>query len=63
MKSTSTLNISPDLHKIVKIKAAETGAKIGDYADALIEVGLKHLQEVHEIVELRRIVSSAPTTK
>jgi hypothetical protein len=57
MKTTTTLNISPTLHKIVKVGAAQNGWKIGDYADAVIEVGLKHLHEVKETMENKLSVS------
>lgn len=57
MKTTSTLNVSPGLHKIVKVGAAENGWKLGEYADAVIEIGLKHLQEVKELMDSRTNVS------
>lgn len=60
METTSTLNVSPDLHRIVKVGAAENGWKLGEYADAVIEIGLKHLQEVNELMDSRNNV--APDT-
>lgn len=63
MKTTATLNISPDLHKILKVGAAENGWKIGDYADSVIEVGLRHLQEVKEIIDSKLIVAPDATRK
>lgn len=55
MKATKTLNISPALHKQLKILAVEAGWQLGEYVDAIIEVGIRHRADVK--------LSSAADTK
>jgi hypothetical protein len=61
MKSTKTLNISPDLHKRVKVQATHEGWNLGDYADALLEVGLSHPDEVKIIMD--KLTTDSEETK
>ena len=53
MKETKTLNVSRGLHKEVKKGAAEADCLIGDYTDAVLEVGLAHPEEVKQLLEAR----------
>jgi hypothetical protein len=53
MKETKTLNVSRGLHKEVKKAAANADHLIGDYTDALIEVGLRHEDEVMQLLATR----------
>jgi hypothetical protein len=61
MKTTKTLNVSPALHRIVKVNAAQRGWNIGEYCNAVIEVGLIHSEEVTKIMETTRNVTSETT--
>lgn len=53
MKDTKTLNVSRGLHKEVKMAAANADYLIGDYTDALLEVGMRHQDEVKQLLEER----------
>lgn len=52
-KATKTLNVSEELHKRVKIAAVGEGAKLADYAEAALEVGLNRPKEVKRLLEDR----------
>lgn len=51
MKATKTLNISPTLHKTLKILAVNTGWPLGDYVNAILELGIKHREELTQFSE------------
>jgi hypothetical protein len=53
MKDTKTLNVSRGIHKDVKKAALDADCLLGDYTDALILVGLRHRDEVMQLVEER----------
>jgi hypothetical protein len=63
MKTTKTLNVSPDLHRVLKINAAQNGWPIGDYCDAVIEIGLKHGEEVNEIMKVSENIAPEASEK
>lgn len=43
-KDKATLNISPELHRELRIEAAKQGVKIGDLTERLLREGLKKVK-------------------
>jgi hypothetical protein len=50
---TVNLRINKALHRKVKIAAAEDEFPLGVYADAMVELALKHRAEVKRLAEVR----------
>lgn len=60
MKQTKTLNVATEIHKRVKVTAAKEGAQLGDLTDALLEVGLRHIGEVRQLLQVHTTQEPEP---
>jgi oligoribonuclease (3'-5' exoribonuclease) len=67
MKATKpdrqTLNVDPAVHHLVKVRAAITDCQINKLVEALLLVGLKHEEEVMQLLEERTKMASQQETK
>lgn len=50
MKTTKTINVDPVVHHMVKIAAVEAGIPIGEFAEALLRVGLGRPKDVKQLL-------------
>jgi hypothetical protein len=53
MKATKTLNIDASIHQELKIRAVGAGWLLGDYVEAVIQVGLGHPEELRQLLASR----------
>jgi len=50
MKATKTLNVDVTLHQELKIRAVGAGWPLGDFVEAVIQVGLSHPEELKQLL-------------
>lgn len=51
MKATKTLNIDANLHQELKIRAVGAGMPLGEFVEAVLQVGLAHQAELRRLLE------------
>ena len=62
MKTTKTLNVAAELHQELKIRAVGAGAPLGDYVEAVIQVGLAHPEKIRQLLALGTKTAPQPET-
>lgn len=50
MKPTKTLNIDVALHQELKIRAVGAGVPLGEFVEAVLQVGLSHAEELRRLL-------------
>lgn len=60
MKATKTLNIDAGIHRRLKCLAADSGEALGDFAEAVLEAGLAHLEDVRRLLAGRTNPAAEP---
>lgn len=60
MTKTKTLNVREDVHRRVRLAAATAGVKISDYAEALIEIGLRREKDTMRLLAERTSQAQPP---
>lgn len=63
MKTTKTLNIEASLHTELKIRAVGAGIPLGEYVEAVLQVGLAHPGEIRRLLEAGTNPASQPEPK
>lgn len=51
MKQTKTLNVDAVLHQEMKIRAVGAGFPLGDFVEAVLQVGLSHPDQIRQLLE------------
>ena len=50
MKQTKTLNVDAVLHQELKIRAVGAGYALGDFVEAVLQVGLSHPDQIKQLL-------------
>lgn len=62
MKTTKTLNVAPELHQELKIRAVGAGEQLAPYVEAVLQVGLSHPEEVRRLLATGTKTAPQPVT-